>query len=45
MKKSLLVENVFYEMLLEVSKKSIPRKKPEELIEALIQSLYLKAQK
>ena len=43
MKKSVLVSNVFYDMLLEVSKKS--RKKPEELIETLIQSLYIQAQK
>jgi len=43
MKKSLLITNVFYEMLLDVSKKS--RKKPEDLVETLIQSLYLKAQK
>ena len=43
MKKSLLVSNVYFEMLLEVAKKS--RKKPEELIETLIQSLYLQAKK
>ena len=41
MKKNIYISSLHYEMLLDVSKKSRPMKKPEEIIEQQIKNLYM----
>ena len=41
MKKSIYISSLHYEMLLDVSKKSRPMKKPEEIIEQQIKNIYI----
>ena len=41
MKKSIYISALHYEILLDVSKKSRPMKKPEEIIEQQIKNLYM----
>ena len=41
MKKNIYISSLHYEMLLDVSKKSQPNKKPEQIIEEQIKQLYM----
>ena len=41
MKKNIYISSLNYEMLLDVSKKSRPNKKPEQIIEEQIKQLYM----
>tara|TARA_Y100001937_G_scaffold117987_1_gene171828 strand:+ start:377 stop:511 length:135 start_codon:yes stop_codon:yes gene_type:complete len=41
MKKQIYISALHYEMLLDVSRKSRPNKKPEQIIEDQIKNLYM----
>ena len=41
MKKNIYIRSLHYEMLMDVSKKSRPTKKPEQIIEEQIKQLYM----
>ena len=40
MKKQININSLYYEMLLDISNRRKPRKKPEQIIEELIKNLY-----
>ena len=42
MKKQIYINSLYYEMLIDVSNRRKPKKKPEEIIEELIKNLYTK---
>ena len=42
MKKQIYINSLHYEMLLDISNKQKPRKKPEQIVEDLIKKLYTK---
>ena len=42
MRKQLYINSLHYEMLLDISNKKKPRKKPEQIVEDLIKNLYTK---
>ena len=42
MRKQLYINSLHYEMLLDISNRKKPRKKPEQIVEDLIKNLYTK---
>ena len=40
MKKQIYINSLYYEMLIDVSNRRKPKKKPEQIIEELIKNLY-----
>ena len=40
MKKQIYINSLYYEMLVDVSNRRKPKKKPEQIIEELIKNLY-----
>ena len=42
MKKQLYINSLHYEMLIDISNRRKPKKKPEQIIEDLIKNLYTK---
>ena len=40
MKKQININSLYYEILLDISNRRKPRKKPEQIIEELIKNLY-----
>ena len=40
MKKQVYINSLYYEMLVDISNRKKPKKKPEEILEDLIKNLY-----